>query len=205
MDLSKAFDCLPHDILLSKLAAYGLSSQSVKLLENYLTGRKQQIKLQGVVSAWQILQNGVPQGSIMGTLLFNIFINDIFYFIEHGTLYNYADDNTLSYADQDYNTLINVLETESSILIEWFNFNCMQANRDKFQAIAVGKKTYAKEPVFNIESANISCDEVVKLLGIDIDYQLNFDKHIKNICRKASQQLSVLKRIGCFFYLSLIS
>ena len=133
-------------------------------------------------------------------MLFNIFINDIFYFIEHGTLYNYADDNTLSYADQDYNTLINVLETESSILID-----CMQANPDKFQAIAVGKKTYAKEPVFNIESANISCDEVVKLLGIDIDYQLNFDKHIKNICHKVSQQLSILKRIGCFFYLSLIS
>jgi hypothetical protein len=62
--------------------------------------------------------------------------------------------------------------------------------------VIVGKKTYAKEPVFNIESANISCDEVVKLLGIDIDYQLNFDKHIKNICRKASQQLSVLKCIG---------
>ena len=82
----------------------------------------------------------------------------------------------------------------------------MQTNPDKFQAIAVGKKTYAKEPVFYIESANISCDEVVKLLGIDIDYQLNFDKHIKNICSKASQQLSVLKRIGwVFFYLSLIS
>ena len=160
------------------------SSQSVKLLENYLTGRKQQIKLQWVVSGWQILQKGVPHGSIMGPLLFNIFINDIFYFIEHGTLYNYADDNTLSYADQDYNTLINVLEKESSILIEWFNFNCMQANPDKFQAIAVGKKTYAKEPVFNIESVNISCDKVVILQGIDVDYQLNFDKH---------KQISVVK------------
>ena len=90
----------------------------------------------------------------MELLLFNIFINDIFLnFIEHGTLYNYADDNTLSYTDEDYNTLINVLENESSILIEWFNINFMQANPDKFQAIAVGKKTYAKEPVFNIESA----------------------------------------------------
>ena len=117
MDLSKAFDCLPHDILLSKLAAYGLSSQSVKLLENYLTGRKQQIKLQGVVSGW----------------LFNIFINDIFYFIEHGTLYNYADDNTLSYADQDYNTLINVLEKENSILIEWFNINLCKPNQINFR------------------------------------------------------------------------
>jgi hypothetical protein len=93
------------------------------------------------------------------------------------------------------------LEKESSILIEWFNFNCMQANPVKFQAIAVGKKTYAKEPVFNIESANIS-REVVKLLGIDIDYQLNFDKHIKHICRKASQQLSVLKSDTYKKYLS---
>jgi hypothetical protein len=75
----------------------------------------------------------------------------------------------------------------------------MQANPDKFQTIAVGKKTYTKEPVFNIESTNISCDEVVKLLGIDTDYQLSFDKHIKNICRKASKQLSVLNRIGWFF------
>jgi hypothetical protein len=60
----------------------------------------------------------------------------------------------------------------------------MQANPNKFQGIAVGKKTYAKEPVFNIKSANISCDAVVKLLGIDIDYQQNCYKHSKNICRK---------------------
>ena len=119
-----------------------------------------------------------------GTLLFSILINDLLYFIEHGTLYNSSDDNTLSYADQYYNILINVLEKESSILIEWLNINCMQANPDKFQGIAVGKKTYAKEPVFNIESANISCDAVVKLLGIDIDYRQIFYKHSKNICRK---------------------
>ena len=198
MDLSKAFDCLPHDVLLSKLSAYGLSQNSVKLLQNYLTGRKQQIKLQGVLSSWADIQKGVPQGSILGPLLFNIFINDIFYFIEHGTLYNYADDNTLSYADNDFERLICILEKEISVLIEWFKINCMQANPDKFQAIAVGNKTYAKKPVFNIESAEITCDDVVKLLGIDIDYQLNFNIHIKNICRKASQQLNVLKRIGCY-------
>jgi hypothetical protein len=165
-------------------------------------------------------------------------------------LYNYADDNTLSYVNDNYEKLIDILEKESSVLIDWFKFNCMQANPDKFQAIAVGNKTYAKTPVFKIDSAEITCDEVVKLLifsnlevllllqkchakgqklkldkinkthaktpvfkidsaeitsdevvkllGIDIDYQLNFNYHIENICRKASQQLNVLKRIGCF-------
>ena len=72
----------------------------------------------------------------------------------------------------------------------------MQANPDKFQAIAVGKKTYAKEPVFNIESANISCDEVVKLLSIDIDYQLNFDKHIKiYVVNKGNNKITELRTI----------
>ena len=198
MDLSKAFDCLPHDILLCKLSAYGLSPKSVELLRNYLTGRKQQIKLQGDLSSWADIQKGVPQGCILGPLLFNIFINDIFYFIEYGTLYNYADDNTLSYVNDNYEKLIDILEKESSVLIDWFKFNCMQANPDKFQAIAVGNKTHAKTPVFKIDPAEITCDEVVKLLGIDIDYQLNFNYYIKNICRKASQQLNVLKRIGCF-------
>jgi hypothetical protein len=112
-------------------------------------------------------------------------------------LYNYVDDNTLSYVNNNYEKLIDILEKESSVLIDWFKFNCMQANPDKFQAIAVGNKTHAKKPVFKIDSAEITCDEVVKLLGIDIDYQLNFNYHIKNICRKASQQLNALKRIGC--------
>ena len=95
MDLSKAFDCLPHDILLSKLSAYGLCNESVNLLKSYLSGRTQQVKLNGIVSSWSAIKKGVPQGSILGPLLFNVFINDIFYFLEHGTLYNYADDNTV--------------------------------------------------------------------------------------------------------------
>jgi hypothetical protein len=97
----------------------------------------------------------------------------------------------LSYVNDNYEKLIDILEKESSVLIDWFKFNCMQANPDKFQAIAV-----AKTPVFKIESAEITCDEVVKLLGIDINYQLNFNYHIKNICRKASQLfLNIVKNI----------
>ena len=139
MDLSKAFDCLPHDILLCKLSVYGLSEDAVKLMSSYLTDRKQQIKIGTVISSWSKINKGVPHGSILGLLLFNVFVNDIFYFIHRGKLYNYAD-NTLSHQSPDYDFMISVLQTESEVLIEWFFKNLMKANPDKFQAIAVGEK-----------------------------------------------------------------
>ena len=88
------------------------------------------------------------------------------------------------------------LQQEGKILIDWFSFNCMQANPGKFQAIAVGKKTFEKSPVFSFDTVNITCEEVVKLLGVDIDFKLSFDSHFSNICKKAAQQLNVMRRIG---------
>ena len=76
------------------------------------------------------------------------------------------------------------------------DFNCMKANPDKFQAIAVGRRTHDKSPIFKLGDINIPCDEVVKLLGVDIDFSLNFDSHVKSICKKAAKQLNILKRIG---------
>ena len=108
MDLSKAFDCLPHDMFLSKLTAYGVSSGAVNLISSYLENRKQQVKVGPVASSLGALTESVPQGSILGSLCFNILINDIFYFLKKSTLYNYADDNTLSYAHNDCDILKSV-------------------------------------------------------------------------------------------------
>ena len=171
-------------------------STPVRLFSSYLTNRKQQVKIGQIFSSWENINKGVPQGSVLGPILFNIFINDIFYFIEHGTLYNYADDNTLSMSSPDFDYLIQCLVKDSNTLIDWFHFNCMQANPDKFQALAVGKRTHDKQPVFSIQGINISCEETVKLLGIDIDFLLKFYVHISNLCRKAAQQINIMKRIG---------
>jgi hypothetical protein len=196
MDLSKAFDCLPHDLLILKLEAYGLSKSALNLMCSYLSERKQCVKVGVDFSTWKNMYKGVTQVLIRGLVLFNIFLNDIFYFVEESILYNYADDNTLSYSDTELNKVVDVLEKESLNLIRWFSHNQMKANPDQFQAIAIGSKTSNESVNFNLDGNKIDCEKEVKMLGVTIDCQLKFNSHISNIYKKASRQLNVLKRIG---------
>ena len=93
-DLSKAFDCLNNELLIAKLEAYGFSHTSLAYIYSYLSGRKQRTKVNNALSSWSNIEDGVLQGSILGPLLFNIYINDIFYFVSFGNITNYDDDNT---------------------------------------------------------------------------------------------------------------
>ena len=95
MDLSKVYDCLRHDFSIAKLEAYGLGNGSLNFLLDYLTFRKQRTKVGSAYSKWSKIRRGIPQGSILGLILFNIFINDIFMIIEQSAICNFADDNTL--------------------------------------------------------------------------------------------------------------
>ena len=95
MDLSKAYDCLRHNFPIAKLEAYGIGNCSLNFLLEYLTFRKQRIKNGSAYSKWSKIRRGIPQRSILGLILFNIFINDIFMIIEQSAICNFADDNTL--------------------------------------------------------------------------------------------------------------
>ena len=96
MDLSKAFDTTKHDLLIAKLKAYEFSKEALKLMKRYLKNRKQKVQINNKFRAERDVIAGVPQGSIDGPLLFNLFINNLTFFIEQCTLSNYADDNNLS-------------------------------------------------------------------------------------------------------------
>ena len=130
-DLSKAFDCLKYDLLIAKLHAYGFSHSSLQLVFDYLSNRKQRVKIDATFSEWTEVNTGVPQGSIIGPLLFNIFINDIFYFVKDTKITNYADDNTPYKCGTDIDNILGQLENEGNILIKWFSNNYMKANADK--------------------------------------------------------------------------
>ena len=119
-DLSKAFDCLNHNILIAKLHAYGFDISALNYIYDYLNDRKQHTKIGNSYSSWQELSFGVPQGSILGPLLFNIFINYIFYFTEEAKIANYADDPTVYAAENDVNKLLNMLKRETNIVLNWF-------------------------------------------------------------------------------------
>ena len=120
VDLSKAFDCVPYDLLIAKLEAYGINENLLAYLHSYVSNRKQCVRINNVTSDFETIISGVPQGSIVGPILFNCFFNDFFYFIEKASAHNFADGNTLSKIEETIQNLIALLETESNTVIEWF-------------------------------------------------------------------------------------
>ena len=128
MDLSKAFDTIPHGLLLAKLKAHGVNSSSCMLLKDYLHGRMQRVKVGNTSSDWQEVRRGVPQGSVLGPMFFNIFINDLFLQIKTVQLNIYADDGQLYTADTDPVSLERRISREVSSSNAWYEINGMIVN-----------------------------------------------------------------------------
>ena len=139
MDVSKAFDCIPHDLLIAKLNAYGFDRKSLVFFYSYLKRRKQCVNVNNIQSTFQALLSGVPQGSILGPLLFNILINDHIGFIKKSSLYNFADGNTITAFEKDSILLKETLQNGAEIASQWFKNNFMIVNPGKFQEMVINR------------------------------------------------------------------
>ena len=199
MDLSKAFDCIPHDLLIAKLDAYGFDKKSCKLLFSYLKGRRQCVKINGIFSKFLTLLAGIPQGSILGPILFNLFINDLYYFILNTNPHGYADDNTLSKVAESHDQLLRDLTMDANISIDWLTNNDMIANPSKFQVIFPTKLKNQQSIGIQIKDKLIFSKNEVDILGLNVDENLSFEKYISKICQSASGQLHAIYRLNRYF------
>ena len=143
---------------------------------------------------------GVPQGSILRPLLFNIFINDVIGFIKKSSLYNFADYSTITAFQKDIALLKETLQNEAEIAIQWFKDNFMIANPGKFQAMVISRfgKIENRHQIY-IDGKKLTLEHPVKLQVIEMDNQLKCDSHVSTQCQKSRSELNAIGRLGKYF------
>jgi hypothetical protein len=197
-DLSKAFDCISHDLLIAKLKAYKFNNNAIKLVFDYLSCRKHRTKINNSFSSWAEILYGVPQGSILGPLLFIIYISDMFLIIENVDFSSYADDNSPFVVGKNFEEVKHMLENISEKLFDWFNSNQLKSNAEKCHLITNLKDT---ELCINISNSVIKNSSKEKLLGIVFDNRLTFDDQLNGLYKNATRKFHALARISSYISL----
>ena len=202
LDLSKAFDTIDHTILLHKLTYYGLEDSTLRLFESYLKNRKQYTEIEESKSEILPLTIGVPQGSILGPLLFIIYINDFPESTKKFDFIIYADDTTLSSTINTFNNKLKNVDTQTLIndelskIIEWLNINKLSLNKDKskYMIFHMHKKEI---PSFSLKLGNSNIKKVddFNYLGLTVDTNLNWKKHTEKVANRCSKKIGVLNRL----------
>ena len=198
IDLSKAFDTVDHALLLQKLRHYGIENLELKWFEDYLTNRMQVVDYQNVMSDFQSITSGVPQGSILGPLLFILLVNDLPSTVAHCTLLMYADDTVLFYSAKGVNVIEEKLNENLGLIGNWLRKNSLFINKGKTKCLLFG--TPGK--LSNIESFHVRINDYVtkrvskfKYLGIHLDECLSWKAHIKSVVSKAGKRIGMLGRL----------
>ena len=180
-DLSKTFDCLSHKLLIARLNVYGFTLPALKSVHNYLSDKKQRARVNNPYSTWFKILFGVLQGSILGPLLFNIFLEDLFFILNKIGIVSYTDGKTPYTSSNDVNGLIMTLEETSKELSRWFDDNLMKSNPDKCHLL-VSTNDHVAISIGNFRIENTKRE---KLLAKQFDNKLSFDYHLLEIGKKS--------------------
>jgi Reverse transcriptase (RNA-dependent DNA polymerase) len=188
-DLSKAFDVLDHELLLGKLASYGITGTGAEWFRSYLTGRSQRVKIGASgFSSWEIIKRGVPQGSILGPLLFSVMVNDMATSIDAATnrtnskIIQFADDTTAIVESHSLLSLADDLNATTLNLTDWFSNNLLTLNQAKTQFVVFSPRGERNLPCASITTVNCT-----KFLGLMIDNQLKWTLQITELVGRVTR------------------
>ena len=197
LDLSKAFDTINHTLLIIKLKLYNFDDNAIKLINDYLADRFIVVTINGIQSKKEPLNIGVPQGSVLGPLLFIIFVNDMCYLPVISKSILFADDTTISFANDNIQKLIDTLKNDIVIVCRWLEHNHLIINLPKTNAMFFNYEFRPKElPVLELKIGDTSIEfvESFRLLGVIIDNKFNFDNHINKILKSVNSKTYLFNR-----------
>ena len=201
IDLSKAFDTLNHQMLLSKMDKYGIRGHSLEWFRSYLSNRTMRVKCtsntsgQLEYSTYHKLEYGTPQGSCLGPLLFLIYINDLHYTIQYSSVILFADDTTILHGHKNLNYLKWSLEEDLKQMTDWLRANLLTINLNKTECVLFNNSNNNNVPTFELEigDCRISNTDQVKFLGLWIDRKLQWTMHTNTLLLKLKQNTNLLK------------